>query len=312
MGLCSPGVRAVAVQFAFNVCSGFSFGGGAAAHSNRSVKGHYMVSITVSTWVLGSARLAPGLLVSMRSFQPPTPRCNGCGVAVSRPVVRRRCGWRWGPKTSRAAPASPPDVTCQVGGRHRPAVSSMNRPLAALGPCRVAAAGLCGQERLWGGVVTLATTETADAVFPPPQHRGPLQPSLPTTLTATPQPYCFSHLCVPPLPSPVLPAGKEGKQVGVSMEAGAFVAHVQGLLDQIQEGLTAQATAFRDANIVDVRSYDELKEAIAAGGYGQGARAAERVRAGRPCGWAAPYSRGLLESRKRRREGEVWLNARGS
>lgn len=39
----------------------------------------------------------------------------------------------------------------------------------------------------------------------------------------------------------------------------------QGLLDDIQASLLAQARAFRDDNIVDVSSYDELKEAVAAG-----------------------------------------------
>ncbi|GIL59364.1 hypothetical protein Vafri_14248 [Volvox africanus] len=68
--------------------------------------------------------------------------------------------------------------------------------------------------------------------------------------------------------------GKEGKQMGVSMEPAAFVAHVQGLLGEIQAGLTAQAAAFRDANIVDVRTYDELKEAIATGKWARGGWAA--------------------------------------
>lgn len=40
---------------------------------------------------------------------------------------------------------------------------------------------------------------------------------------------------------------------------------LQGLLDDIQASLLAQARAFRDDNIVDVSSYDELKEAVAAG-----------------------------------------------
>lgn len=39
----------------------------------------------------------------------------------------------------------------------------------------------------------------------------------------------------------------------------------QGLLDDIQGALLAQARAFRDENIVDVASYDELKQAVAAG-----------------------------------------------
>ncbi|KAG2429536.1 hypothetical protein HXX76_010771 [Chlamydomonas incerta] len=64
--------------------------------------------------------------------------------------------------------------------------------------------------------------------------------------------------------------GKEGKQMGVSMEPADFTAHVQGLLDSIQEGLLAQARAFRDENIVDVRSYEELKAAVAEGKWARG------------------------------------------
>ncbi len=55
MGLCSPGVRAVAVQSAFNVRSGFGFGGGAAAQGNSSVKA--FGKFLVSNWVIVSARL---------------------------------------------------------------------------------------------------------------------------------------------------------------------------------------------------------------------------------------------------------------
>eukprot|EP00198_Chlamydomonas_reinhardtii_P008273 XP_001697610.1 organellar class II aminoacyl tRNA synthetase [Chlamydomonas reinhardtii] len=56
--------------------------------------------------------------------------------------------------------------------------------------------------------------------------------------------------------------GKEGKQMGVPMEAAAFTAHVQGLL--------AQARAFRDDNIVDVTSYEQLKAAVAEGKWARG------------------------------------------
>lgn len=52
---------------------------------------------------------------------------------------------------------------------------------------------------------------------------------------------------------------------GVPMEPEAFVAHIQQLLDDVQSILLAEATAFRDANIVDVSSYDELKEVVAEG-----------------------------------------------
>ena len=38
-----------------------------------------------------------------------------------------------------------------------------------------------------------------------------------------------------------------------------------------QEVLLQQATAFRDANIVDVTSYEELKEVVASGKWARGA-----------------------------------------
>ena len=57
--------------------------------------------------------------------------------------------------------------------------------------------------------------------------------------------------------------GKEGKIMGVPWDD--FVPRVQALLDEVQAGLLADATAFRDENIVDVSSYEELKEAVAAG-----------------------------------------------
>lgn len=60
--------------------------------------------------------------------------------------------------------------------------------------------------------------------------------------------------------------GKEGKQFGVPLEAGAFVAHVSALLDDIQASLLRQAQEFRDANIVEVASYEELQAAVAEGG----------------------------------------------
>jgi prolyl-tRNA synthetase len=65
-------------------------------------------------------------------------------------------------------------------------------------------------------------------------------------------------------------AGKEGKEAGVPLEAGAFVAHVSALLGEVQASLLAEATAFRDANIVDVASYAELQAAIAAGKWARG------------------------------------------
>ncbi|GAB4818966.1 hypothetical protein N2152v2_006012 [Parachlorella kessleri] len=65
-------------------------------------------------------------------------------------------------------------------------------------------------------------------------------------------------------------AGKEGKQAGVPLAAEPFVAHVKALLDEVQAALLEQARVFRDANIVDVASYDELKEAVAEGKWARG------------------------------------------
>ena len=45
---------------------------------------------------------------------------------------------------------------------------------------------------------------------------------------------------------------------------------VLNLADVLQEGLLADATAFRDTNIVDVASYDELRSAIEEGKWARG------------------------------------------
>ena len=45
---------------------------------------------------------------------------------------------------------------------------------------------------------------------------------------------------------------------------------ILSLADAPQEGLLADATAFRDANIVDVASYDELRSAIEEGKWARG------------------------------------------
>lgn len=62
--------------------------------------------------------------------------------------------------------------------------------------------------------------------------------------------------------------GKEGKQF-VSQEG--IVETVQALLIDIQENMLKQATEFRDANIHDVKSYDELKKVIEDGGWARAA-----------------------------------------
>ncbi len=62
--------------------------------------------------------------------------------------------------------------------------------------------------------------------------------------------------------------GREGKIFGVPVaEAPERIAR---MLEAIQSALLQRATEFRDANIHDVASYDELKEVIAAGGWARG------------------------------------------
>ncbi|XP_073123990.1 proline--tRNA ligase, chloroplastic/mitochondrial [Henckelia pumila] len=64
--------------------------------------------------------------------------------------------------------------------------------------------------------------------------------------------------------------GKQGKEFGISMESSTLVAYIKGKLDEVQSSLLEQATSFRDSNIIDVVSYDELKEAIAQGKWARG------------------------------------------
>ncbi|KAL1822774.1 hypothetical protein ACET3Z_009552 [Daucus carota] len=64
--------------------------------------------------------------------------------------------------------------------------------------------------------------------------------------------------------------GKQGKVFGVSMEPSTLVAYIKDKLDEIQLALLSTAVSFRDSNIVDVTSYDELKEAISQGKWARG------------------------------------------
>ncbi|XP_052186793.1 proline--tRNA ligase, chloroplastic/mitochondrial [Diospyros lotus] len=64
--------------------------------------------------------------------------------------------------------------------------------------------------------------------------------------------------------------GKEGKVFGISMEASILVGYVTDKLDEIQSSLLQRATSFRNCNIVDVNSYDELKAAISEGKWARG------------------------------------------
>jgi prolyl-tRNA synthetase len=61
--------------------------------------------------------------------------------------------------------------------------------------------------------------------------------------------------------------GKEGKQF---FSQDNLAAQVRDLLTTIQANMLRQATAFRDANIQDVKSYDELRGVIEGGGFARG------------------------------------------
>lgn len=61
--------------------------------------------------------------------------------------------------------------------------------------------------------------------------------------------------------------GKEGKR---SLPQENIAASVGALLDEVQANLYAQAEAFRDANLHDVNSYDELRQVVESGGFARG------------------------------------------
>ncbi|MBN8639447.1 MAG: proline--tRNA ligase [Anaerolineae bacterium] len=61
--------------------------------------------------------------------------------------------------------------------------------------------------------------------------------------------------------------GKEGKRV---LSQDNISASIRDLLVEIQANMLQQATEFRDANIFDVKSYDELKAVVEQGGFARG------------------------------------------
>jgi prolyl-tRNA synthetase len=61
--------------------------------------------------------------------------------------------------------------------------------------------------------------------------------------------------------------GRDGKQF---LSQDGLAVSVNALLNEIQANLLVQARAFRDANIHDVKSYDELKQVIENGGWARG------------------------------------------
>jgi prolyl-tRNA synthetase len=66
--------------------------------------------------------------------------------------------------------------------------------------------------------------------------------------------------------------GKEGKIMGApgAGDLAGFVAHARAELDALQARMLAAAAEFRDANIVDVGTYEELKECVAQGKWARG------------------------------------------
>ncbi|KAK4770288.1 hypothetical protein SAY87_030820 [Trapa incisa] len=64
--------------------------------------------------------------------------------------------------------------------------------------------------------------------------------------------------------------GKEGKVFGISVEPAVLVTYIKEKLDEIQFSLLERAISFRNRNIIDVSSYDELKNAITQGKWARG------------------------------------------
>ncbi|GAB4854769.1 Proline--tRNA ligase, chloroplastic/mitochondrial [Ancistrocladus abbreviatus] len=64
--------------------------------------------------------------------------------------------------------------------------------------------------------------------------------------------------------------GKKGKVFGISVEPSVLIPYVKDKLNEIQASLLDMAISFRDSNIVDVSSYDELKAAISEGNWARG------------------------------------------
>lgn len=62
--------------------------------------------------------------------------------------------------------------------------------------------------------------------------------------------------------------GKAGKIFGTTLQTAPE--HIQILLTEVQAALLQRAIAFRDSNIHDVTSYDELKQVIQNGGWARG------------------------------------------
>uniref|UniRef100_A0A0D6R449 proline--tRNA ligase n=1 Tax=Araucaria cunninghamii TaxID=56994 RepID=A0A0D6R449_ARACU len=68
--------------------------------------------------------------------------------------------------------------------------------------------------------------------------------------------------------------GKDGKAYGISMDPSFINAYIKDKLEEVQSALLTRATAFRDSNIVDVKSYKELQTVILEGKWARGPWAA--------------------------------------
>ena len=70
----------------------------------------------------------------------------------------------------------------------------------------------------------------------------------------------------------------------------AMACRLQALLDEVQQSLFSEAEAFRDANIVDVSTYDELKGAVGDGKWARGPWAGQRSAYTACCGDPARHN----------------------
>lgn len=64
--------------------------------------------------------------------------------------------------------------------------------------------------------------------------------------------------------------GKSGKMFGISMDSAELSKFVRDKLQEVQDNLLKIAISFRDRNIEDVESYEELKATISAGKWARG------------------------------------------
>lgn len=65
--------------------------------------------------------------------------------------------------------------------------------------------------------------------------------------------------------------GQAGKEFGIPIDdSNALLTHVRSLLERIHSDLLLEALVFRDDNIVNVDTYEELKKCISEGKWARG------------------------------------------